>query len=78
LARLVLFEALALLLGGLLTGFLAALVTTLPQLLVGGAAIPLFDLMILLAIVLGVGCATSLAAARAVLHAPLLAALREE
>ena len=78
LARLVLFEALALLLGGLLTGFLAALVTTLPQLLVGGAAIPLFDLTILLAIVLGVGCATSLAAARAVLHAPLLAALREE
>jgi len=78
LASLVLFEALALLLGGLLTGFLAALVTTLPQMLVGGASIPLFDLTILLAIVLAAGCVTSLAAVRTVLRAPLLAALREE
>ena len=44
LARLVMIEALALLAGGLLTGFLAALVTTLPHMLVGGASIPLGDL----------------------------------
>jgi putative ABC transport system permease protein len=43
LARLVMIEALTLLAGGLATGFLAALVTTLPQMLVGDAAIPLGD-----------------------------------
>jgi putative ABC transport system permease protein len=78
LARLVMIEALALLTGGLLTGFLAALVTTLPHIFLGGASIPLGDLTILLALVLVVGSVTSLAAARTVLRAPLLAALREE
>jgi ABC-type antimicrobial peptide transport system permease subunit len=78
LARLVMIEALALLTGGLLTGFLAALVTTLPHIFLGGASIPLGDLAILLALVLVVGSLTSLAAARTVLRAPLLAALREE
>jgi hypothetical protein len=46
--------------------------------LVGGASIPLGDLTVLLAIVLTVGCLTSLAAVRTVLRAPLMAALREE
>ncbi len=78
LARLVMLEALALLAGGLLTGFLAALVTTLPHMLVGGASIPLGDLTILLIIVLAVGCLTSWASMHTVLRAPLLAALREE
>lgn len=78
LARLVMIEALALLAGGLLTGFLAALVTTLPHIFLGGATIPLGDLAILLALVLVVGGLTSLASVRTVLRAPLLAALREE
>jgi ABC-type antimicrobial peptide transport system permease subunit len=78
LARLVMIEALALLAGGLLTGFLAALVTTLPHIFVGGASIPLGDLTILLVIVLVVGSLTSLASVRTVLRAPLMAALREE
>ncbi len=41
LARLVMLENVALLAGGLLTGFVAALVTTLPHMLAGGASIPL-------------------------------------
>jgi putative ABC transport system permease protein len=78
LAWLVMFETIALLAGGLLTGFLAALVTTLPHMLVGGASIPLRDLTLLLAVVLAAGCLTSLASVRTVLRAPLMAALREE
>jgi len=78
LARLVMIEALALLAGGLLTGFLAALVTTLPHLYIGGASIPLGDLTVLLAVVLVVGSLTGLASVRTVLRAPLMAALREE
>jgi ABC-type antimicrobial peptide transport system permease subunit len=78
LARLVMIESLALLAGGLSTGCLAALVTTLPHMLVGGASIPLGDLTVLLAVVLAVGCLTSLASVRTVLRAPLMAALREE
>lgn len=78
LARLVMIEALALLVGGLLTGFLAALVTTLPHIFLGGASIPLGDLSVLLALVLVVGSLTSLASVRTVLRAPLLAALRDE
>lgn len=78
LAGLVMIEALALLAGGLLTGFLAALVTTLPHMLVGGASIPLGDLTVLLAVVLAVGCLTSLASVHTVLRAPLMTALREE
>ena len=78
LAGLVMIESLALLAGGLATGFLAALVTTLPHVFLGGASIPLGDLLVLLAVVLGAGSLTSLASVRTVLRAPLLAALREE
>ncbi len=78
LAGLVMLENVALLLGGLLTGFAAALVTTLPHMLAGGASIPLVDLTLLLAVVLLVGCLSSLASVRATLQAPILAALREE
>jgi len=78
LASLVMLENVALLLGGLLTGFLAALVSTLPHMLAGGASIPLRDLTLLLAVVLVVGCLSSLASVRATLQAPILAALREE
>ncbi|HPM83186.1 MAG TPA: ABC transporter permease, partial [Candidatus Anammoximicrobium sp.] len=78
LAGLVMLENVALLLGGLLTGFAAALVTTLPHMLAGSAEIPLLDLTLLLAVVLVVGCLSSLASVRATLQAPILAALREE
>ena len=44
----------------------------------GGASIPLLDLTLLLAVVLVVGCLSSLASVRATLQAPILAALREE
>jgi len=78
LAGLVMLENVALLLGGLLTGFVAALVSTLPHMLAGGASIPLRDLTLLLTVVLVVGCLSSLASVRATLQAPILAALREE
>ena len=78
LAGLVMLENVALLLGGLLTGFAAALVTALPHMLAGGASIPLLDLALLLAVVLVAGCLSSLASVRATLQAPILAALREE
>lgn len=78
LARLVMLENVALLLGGLLTGFAAALVTTLPHMLTGGASIPFLDLTLLLAVVLLVGSLSSLASVRATLQAPILEALREE
>jgi ABC-type antimicrobial peptide transport system permease subunit len=78
LARLVMLENVALLVGGLLTGFLSALVSTLPHMLAGGASIPFLDLTLLLAAVLVVGCLSSLASVRATLQAPILAALREE
>lgn len=78
LAGLVMLENVALLVGGLLTGFVSALVATLPHMLVGGASIPFRDLTLLLAVVLVVGCLSSLASVRATLQAPILAALREE
>ena len=78
LARLVMLENVALLLGGLLTGVVSALVTALPHMLAGGVSIPLRDLALLLAVVLVVGCLSSLASVRATLRSPILAALREE
>ena len=78
LGRMVLLENLLLLLGGLALGTLAALVAVLPQMLLGAARVPLFDLAIMLGIVLIVGLATGLIAVRATLKAPLVAALRGE
>ena len=76
LGAMVMGENLALLLGGLLSGFLAALVVVLPSIYAGGAAIPLGDLSIMLAVVLVAGILSSLASVRATLRAPLLPALR--
>ena len=76
LAQMVLLENAALLMAGLALGIAAALVTLVPHLLAGGAAIPWFSLCAMLVIVLAVGLLAGTAAVRAVLRAPLLAALR--
>ncbi len=78
LAGMVLLENTGLLVGGLLTGTVAALVTVLPHMLVGGASVPLVDLTTMLAIVLAVGVVSSLLSVRSTLNTPLLAALRGE
>jgi len=76
LGEMVLLENLVLLIGGLGLGTAAALIAVLPQMLLGAARPPLFDLSVLLAIVLVVGFATGLIAVRATLQAPLVSALR--
>jgi hypothetical protein len=76
LAKLVLLENAALLIAGLGIGIVAALVTLLPNLLSGGAAIPWRSLIVMLVVVLTVGILAGISAVRAVLRAPLLAALR--
>ena len=78
LGQMVLLENLLLLLGGLLLGTIAALVAVLPQMLFGGARVPLIDLALMLGVVLVVGISTGLIAVRATLHAPLVGALRGE
>ena len=76
LAKMVMFENTGLLLGGLLTGFLAAVVAVLPHMLLGDATVPLRDPAIMLGIVLVVGALSSLFSVRTTLRAPLLPALR--
>jgi hypothetical protein len=78
LARLVLLENSFLLLGGLATGVFAALVAVLPHLLSGGASIPWLALAGMLGVVLVAGLATGAVVVRAVVAAPLLAAIRDE
>jgi ABC-type antimicrobial peptide transport system permease subunit len=78
LGEMVLLENLVLLLGGLATGTLAALLSVLPHMLLGGAHVPLSELAVMLGVVLIVGIVTGLLAVRATLRAPLLAALRGE
>lgn len=78
LGEMVLLENLLLLLGGLAAGTLAAIVTVLPHMAASGARVPLVDLAVMLGIVLVVGIVTGLAAVRATLQAPLVAALRGE
>ena len=76
LARLVLVENAVLLLGGMVTGVAAALVAILPHVLAGGAAVPWPSLAVLLGTVIVIGILAGLAAVRAMLCAPLVAALR--
>lgn len=76
LARMVLWENAALLLGGLAVGCIAAAVAVLPHLLSGGAGVPWFSLGMTLGVVVLVGLLAGLAAVRAVLTTPLLPALR--
>ena len=79
LGRMVLIENMGLLLAGLATGVLAALMAVLPHRLTGTAAVPpslLRDLAIMLSIVVAVGIASGLASVRAALRSPVLTALR--
>ncbi|HTQ38941.1 MAG TPA: ABC transporter permease [Pirellulales bacterium] len=75
LAQMVLLENAALLIAGLAAGTVAAGVALLPHLLTGGAGIPWLSLIAMLLIVLIVGVSAGMLAVRAVLRAPLLAAL---
>lgn len=76
LAGMVLQENIALLIGGLLSGLIAAMVAIVPYMILGGASVPLFDLTITLAVILLTGVLSSLTSVRTTLRAPLLAALR--
>jgi ABC-type antimicrobial peptide transport system permease subunit len=78
LGEMVLLENLLLLLGGLASGTLAALVAVLPHMFTSGARVPFADLALMLGIVVLAGIATGLVAVRATLRAPLVAALRGE
>ncbi len=79
LANMVLIENVFLLMAGLATGVVAALVAVLPHRLTGTAAIPpslLRDLTIMLTVVVTVGIVSGLASVRAALRTPVLTALR--
>jgi putative ABC transport system permease protein len=79
LALLVLLENVALLVGGLATGVVAALLAVLPHQFLGESAISwelLRDLGVMLLAVLAAGIASSFVSVRAVLRLPLLASLR--
>jgi hypothetical protein len=76
LAAMVLLENAVLLTGGLLIGVVAALTTSLPHMLLGGAQVPFGTLSLMLGLVLAVGLLAGLGAVRATLRAPLLPALR--
>ena len=78
LGEMVLLENLLLLLGGLATGTIAALLVVIPHMFTSGANVPLTDLLVMLTVVLLVGLVTGLVAVRATLRAPLVAALRGE
>jgi len=74
--RIVLFEHGMLLGLGLLLGVVSALLTVVPHMLVGGAQVPVRDLMALMLLIVVVGIATGFWALRATLRVPLLPALR--
>ncbi len=78
LAALVLGENLVLLLLGLATGTVCALLAIAPAVAQRGGRLPVASIGLLLAAVLATGIAASLAATRAALRSPLLAALRSE
>jgi hypothetical protein len=71
-------ENAAILLGGLLTGVLCALIAVAPALVERGGRVPALTLMPLLAAVLAVGLLISLVATAAALRGSTLAALRSE
>ena len=78
LATIVLAENLLLLLLGLATGTVCALLAIAPAISSRGGRLPVASLSLLLAAVLATGVGASLAATRAALRSPLLAALRSE
>ncbi|MCE9603899.1 MAG: ABC transporter permease [Planctomycetia bacterium] len=78
LSRLVFWENIALLVGGLGCGVVAAATAVLPHALLGGASVPWVGLAATLGTVLVVGLATGWIVVRSVLKRPLLSALRGE
>jgi ABC-type lipoprotein release transport system permease subunit len=78
LAAMVLAENLLLLLMGLATGTVCALLAIAPAVSLRGGRFPIASVSLLLAAVLATGIGASLAATRAALRSPLLAALRSE
>jgi ABC-type antimicrobial peptide transport system permease subunit len=76
LAEMVLAENAALLLAGLVTGVVAAVVAVLPHFFSGGAGVPWETLAAMLAAIFVVGLLAGLWAVRATLDTPVLAALR--
>ncbi|PQO30070.1 FtsX-like permease family protein [Blastopirellula marina] len=78
LVRLVLLENGVLLLAGLGTGILSALVAVLPHMLFGAAGVPWLTLAVMLAIIFVVGLIAGLWTARTSLRTPLIPALRGE
>ncbi len=78
LAAMVLAENVLLLLLGLATGTVCALLAIAPAVALRGGRLPVLSLSLLLAAVLATGIVASLAATAAALRSPLLAALRSE
>lgn len=76
LAEMVMLENIVLLIGGLLTGIIAALLAVLPHVFFGAASVPWSGLAMMLSTVFVVGLIAGFATVRATLRAPLLAALR--
>lgn len=76
LAEMVLTENAALLVAGLATGVIAAVVAVLPHFFAGGAGVPWMTLLAMLGAILIVGMLAGLSAVRATLRTPVLAALR--
>ena len=76
LSRMVLLESIWLLLVGLLVGIGAALVTTLPHYLFGGASIPWMDLAVLFGLILVFGLLAAWLASRTIARMPLVQSLR--
>jgi hypothetical protein len=74
----VLAENVVLLLLGLATGTLCALLAIAPAISLRGGHVPVASLLWLLGVVLLTGIATSVIATAAALRSPLLAALRSE
>lgn len=78
LARMVMLETGVLLLAGVGSGLVAALVAVLPHYNTGAASVPWASLSLTVLVVLGAGWLAGLAAVRSVLGAPLLEGLRHE
>jgi putative ABC transport system permease protein len=76
--QLVLLENLSLLLGGLLTGIIAALSAVLPHIILGGAQVPLASSLQMLAAVFLIGLISGMIAVRICLRQAVIPALRGE
>ena len=76
--KLVLREHFLLLLGGIGVGLICALSSVLPHMLIGSAQVPLGQLLLILAIITGVGLAVGWFAVRSSLKTPVLESLRME